>query len=308
MDETVNKLVIPGLTFLSVMAVGISILLLKTRKKKLLKTRLQGDSFESAYGIKQTEKRKSGLLQFFEVIGNYVSHGRSSTSLWEELIQAGYYSKAAPAVYTGIKMLLFLIGVGCATAILLPMQLHPVKKMNLVFAMGVCLFFVPNIVLKVHLKRRHDEICLHLPDAVDLLEICVSSGIGLSSAWNIVANEINNVSPVLGEAMALTNFEIHLGVSRVDAMRRMAARTGVEKLSSLAATLVQTERFGTSIASALKEFAQSLREERYFTAEEHAEKVAVKLLFPMIFFIFPAIFIVTTGPAAIQIVEMFKAF
>ncbi|MEJ2705324.1 MAG: type II secretion system F family protein [Sedimentisphaerales bacterium] len=308
MDETANKLVIPGLTFLSVMAVGVSILLLKTRKKKLLETRLHEDSLGSTCGVRPTEKKKSSLLRFFEVIGNYVSHGRSSTSLWEEMVQAGYYSKAAPAIYTGLKMLLFLIGAGCATVMLLPVQLHPVKKMNLVFATGVCLFFVPNVVLKAHLKKRHDEICLHLPDAVDLLEICVSSGIGLGSAWNIVANEINNVSPVLGEAMALTNFEIHLGISRVDAMRRMAARTGVEKLSSLAATLVQTERFGTSIASALKEFAQALREERYFTAEEHAEKVAVKLLFPMIFFIFPAIFVVTTGPAAIQIVEMFKAF
>ena len=156
----------------------------------------------------------------------------------------------------------------------------------------------------MRLKRNHDEICLHLPDAVDLLEICVSSGIGLGSAWNMVSDEIENVSPTLANAMALTNFEIHLGVSRIDAMRHMAARTGVEKLSSLAATLVQTEKFGTSIASALNEFAQALREERYFTAEEEAEKTAVKMIFPMVLFIFPAVFIVTAGPAAVEVAKM----
>jgi tight adherence protein C len=307
MGEMINKWVIPGLTFFFVMAVGVSILLLKSGKRKLLETRLRGH--EGTYQRKPTEeKKKSSLIRFLGAIGNYVSHGRSSTNLWEELIQAGYYSKAAPAIYTGIKMLLFLIGVVGAAVMLLPIPLHPVQKMNLVLVIGFCLFFVPNVALKARLRKRRDEISLYLPDAVDLLEICVSSGIGLGSAWNVVAIEINNVSPVLGEAMALANFEIHLGVSRVDAMRRMAARTGVEKLSSLAATLVQTERFGTSVSTALKEFAQSLREERYFRAEEHAEKIAVKLLFPMILFIFPAIFVVTTGPAAIQIVELFKSF
>jgi tight adherence protein C len=101
---------------------------------------------------------------------------------------------------------------------------------------------------------------------------------------------------------------MHLGVSRIDAMRHMAARTGVEKLSSLAATLVQTERFGTSIATALKEFAQSLREERYFTAEEGAEKTAVKMIIPMVLFIFPAVFIITAGPAVIEIAKMLMTY
>ena len=307
MNDTTYKTLIPALTFLSVMAGGASVLLLTTRKKrKLLNGRLQEGESRITHELKPG-KKKSGLLRFFEVIGNYSSHGRASTNLWEELIRAGYYSKTAPAIYTGLKLLLFLIGIGCASIVLLPMQFNILQKMNLILIVAVCLFFVPNIMLKVRLKKRHDEICLHLPDAVDLLEICVSSGIGLSSAWNIVADEIATVSPVLGEAMALTNFEIHLGISRVDAMRRMAARTGVEKLSSLAATLVQTERFGTSVSTALKEFAQSLREERYFAAEEHAEKIAVKMLFPMVLFIFPAIFVVTTGPAAIQLVEFFKA-
>jgi tight adherence protein C len=303
MDNIVNNILVPGLTFFSVTAIGASVLLAKARKKKPLDARALQASFGAARQAK-SKKSKSGLVRLLEAIGNFVSHGRSSTSLWEELVRAGYYSKAAPAIYTGIKMLLFLIGLGGMAIILFPMELHPVKKVNLILAVGICLFFIPNVVLKARLKKRHDEICLHLPDAVDLLEICVSSGIGLGMAWNVVAAEIGNVSPTLGNAMALTNFEIHLGVSRIDAMRNMATRTGVEKLSSLAATLVQTERFGTSIATALKEFAQSLREERYFEAEERAEKTAVKLIIPMVLFIFPSIFVITAGPAIVEIAKM----
>lgn len=307
MDDIATKIVIPGLTFFSIVAIGASILMSKARDKKRLEARVQ----PGALGVtheSQSAKKKSGLVRFLEAIGNFASHGRSSTSLWEELVRAGYYGKAAPAIYTGIKMLLFLIGLGGMAIILLPMELHPAKKINLIFAVGICLFFIPNMALKARLKKRHDEICLHLPDAVDLLEICVSSGIGLGMAWNVVAAEIGNVSPTLGNAMALTNFEIHLGVSRIDAMRHMATRTGVAKLASLAATLVQTERFGTSIATALKEFAQSLREERYFAAEEQAEKTAVKLIIPMVLFIFPAVFIVTAGPAAVEIAKMMATY
>jgi tight adherence protein C len=285
------------------MSIGVSILLSKAQKGRRLETREKDNPF--IIGDKTTsQEKKSAIVRFLEMIGNFVSHGRSSTSLWEELVRAGYYSKAAPAIYTGTKMLLFLLGFGCTAMLLLPTQLHAAAKINLIFVAGICLFFIPNMVLRMRLKKRHNDICLHLPDAVDLLEICVSSGIGLGMAWNIVAAEIGNVSPTLGNAMALTNFEIHLGVSRIDAMRHMAVRTGVEKLSSLAATLVQTERFGTSIATALKEFAQSLREERYFKAEEQAEKTAVKLIVPMVLFIFPAVFIITAGPAVVEIAQM----
>ena len=152
-------------------------------------------------------------------------------------------------------------------------------------------------------RSRRDEIRQYLPDAVDLLEICVSSGIGLDMAWNMVANEVHHVSPVLATAMDLSNLEIHLGASRTDAMRNMATRTGADQLSSLAAILVQSERFGTSVASALREFAASMREERRMLAEEGAEKMAVKLIIPMVLFIFPAIILVTIGPAAINIIH-----
>jgi tight adherence protein C len=175
------------------------------------------------------------------------------------------------------------------------------QKIWLVSLGGIGPFFLPNLVVLARERKRREETRRYLPDVVDLLEICVSSGIGLDMAWNMVAEQIHHVSPVLATAMDLSNFEIHLGATRTEAMRNMAMRTGADQLSSLATILVQSERFGTSVAVALREFADSMREERRMTAEESAEKMAVKLIVPMVLFIFPAIIIVTIGPAAINI-------
>lgn len=305
MDILGKKIIIPALTFLSIFTIGIAILLLKGQRRKALENRLHGDSWAGTEP-KQIGKKKSGLLQFLEEIGNIASHGRASTELWEELVRAGFYGSAAPSIYTGIKMLLFVLGLTGTALLVMPMGLPATNKITYIFLGGTFLFFIPNMILKMRLKKRQNEIRQHLPEAIDMLEICVSSGIGLSMAWNIVADEIQHVSPILANAMGLTNFEIHLGVSRVEAMRHMADRTGVDRLSSLAAILVQTERFGTSIATTLKVFATSMREERFFEVEEQAEKIAAKLIIPMILFIFPAIFVVTVGPAVLTIADTIK--
>jgi tight adherence protein C len=126
----------------------------------------------------------------------------------------------------------------------------------------------------------------------------------MDMAWNAVADEIRRVSGVLADEMALANLEVHLGVQRPDAMRHMAERTGAAEISSLVAMLVQTERFGTSIGVALKTFAESIREQRSLLAQETAEKMAVKLIVPMVVLIFPAIVIVMAGPAAMELYKM----
>lgn len=126
-------------------------------------------------------------------------------------------------------------------------------------------------------------------------------------AWSIVSDEIKQVSPILADAMSLTNFEINLGASRTEAMHHMADRTGAEELSSFAAILIQSERFGTSIADVLKVYADSVREQIRSQAEELAEKMAVKLIFPMVLFMFPAILIVLAGPAFISLSKTLAA-
>jgi tight adherence protein C len=282
------------LSFLAVLLIGTALLFLREQRHRNLRRRLEA-------GDPASGPKPRPLLKFLEEIGNVVSHGHASTSLWEQLIRAGYTSRAAPAIYTGLKILLFGAGLALAALLVLPLEQSSIKKAALIAFGGAVLFFLPNLFVLYRVRKRREEIQQFLPDVVDLLEICVSSGIGLDMAWNIVSEEIHHVSDVLGTAMDLSNFEMHLGAGRTEAMRNMATRTGADQLSSLAAILVQSERFGTSVAVALKEFAASMREERRMTAEENAEKMAVKMIVPMVLCIFPAVIVVTVGPAAINI-------
>lgn len=292
--------VIPILVFITVIAIGALILMAHGNRRKKQQMKLLEE-----HVMEETSKKephpKTTSVQFIEKIGNYVSHGHSTTTLVEQLIRAGHLGKSAPAIYTGLKMLLFVVGLIGAAIIVMPIDMYLISKMTLISLGGVLLFFVPNAIILAQFKKRRSEISQYLPEAIDLLEICVSSGTGLEMAWNIVADEIKSVSSILADAMALSDFEIHLGANRVEAMRHMAVRTGVDELSSLAAILVQTERFGTSVSTTLQVFATSMREERNFSAEESAEKMAVKLLIPMVLFIFPAVLITVVGPAAIGI-------
>jgi tight adherence protein C len=174
-------------------------------------------------------------------------------------------------------------------------------KLTTIVGGSAMLFFIPNLAVGIRRDKRRAEVKKVLPDAVDMLEICVSSGMGIDAAWTAVGDEIRRVSPTFADEMELTNLEVSLGVPRAVAMRHMADRTGAEDLSSLVALLVQSERFGAGIIEALTTFAKTMRETRGQRAEEAAEKMAVKLLFPMVMFIFPALILIMVGPALIQL-------
>lgn len=290
-------------SFVAVVFIGIAILFLFNQRRKAARRRARATG--SATAPPTPAVASSRVLSFVEKVGNVVSHSHASTSLWEQLIQAGHLSKSAPAIYTGVKIALFLLGIAVAAFLVIPGEYSLLKKASLISIGGAAMFFVPNIVVIYQKKKRQQEVQHHLPDVVDLLEISVSSGVGLDMAWNLVADEIDDVSPVLGTAMDMSNFEMHLGASRTEALRNMSVRTGAQQLSSLAAILVQSERFGTSMAVALQEFARSMRDERRLNAEEKAEKIAVKLIGPMVLFIFPAIIIVMVGPALVTIADFF---
>ena len=302
-----SAVIIGILIFCAVFSIGLSILLYMAhlQKKKSVEIRMLGVFEDDPFAEKPP---KRSLSSFLVKLGNIASHGRASSSLWEQMIQAGYLNPYAPTVYTGIKVLLFVIGFFITALLLLPFDSETLmlsSRLTLIFVGATAAFFLPNLYILYRMKHRRDEIYRHLPEAVDLLEICVSSGLGLDMAWNIVADEIRQVSSVLSGAMSLANFEMHLGVSRIEAMKHMAERTGVDELKSLAAILIQTDRFGTSIAETLQVFAQSIREERNFAAQELAEKMSVKMLFPLILFIFPAVLIVMVGPAILALKTAF---
>jgi tight adherence protein C len=169
-------------------------------------------------------------------------------------------------------------------------------------------WIAPAFVVGSRAKRRRREIEHALPDALDMLVVCVEAGLGLNQALVRVAEDLEQVSPVLSRQMVLVNLEIRAGTARDVALRLFADRTGVPDVSSLVTMLIQTDRFGTSIAQALRVQAASLRTRRRQRAEEKAAKTAIKLVFPLVLFIFPALYVVILGPAVIQIFQTLGSF
>ena len=165
-------------------------------------------------------------------------------------------------------------------------------------------YYAPDVYVKHQKKVRQEEIFLAFPDALDLMRVCVSAGLGLDAAIARVGKEIEMNSVALAEEFRELNLELRAGMSRQEALRSMAERTGVEDVSSLVAMLIQSERFGTSVSESLKVHADSLRIKRKMMAQEAAGKIPVKLTIPMILCIFPGIFIVILGPAIVSLMRM----
>ncbi|MHC4441598.1 MAG: type II secretion system F family protein [Planctomycetota bacterium] len=292
---------IPLLTFLSVVTIGGAILVARAMRRQPLQNRLQAQVMEGQYSQPKLNSEQSWLIRMLDAIGGIVSSGGPSAGLQLELAKAGYHSHGAAVVYLGIKILLVIVGMAGLTIVLIPIPGMTFGiKVFIIFIGTGFFFFIPNLVIRYLREKRRDEVRRYLPDTIDLLEICVSAGMGLDMAWNSVANEARGISPILADEMALTNLEMHLGAPRSVAMRHMAERTGAAEISSLVGVLVQSDRFGTSISDALRTYAASMRETRSQRAEEAAEKMPVKLLFPLALLIFPAVLIVICGPAGIE--------
>jgi tight adherence protein C len=300
------EFLLPTLTFVAVVSLGGAVLVARNAARQSVRSRLDalGDPSLTGAELPLGAMRGLGVLGR---IGAWVSSGRSSPKLATTLANAGYHGSSVPMIYLGAKIVLLLVGSVGLAIILLPVEQLSMSAriLCIVWGSGV-LFFVPNLFVRYQRERRRTEIRQHLPDALDLLEICVSAGMGLDMAWNSVASEIRDVSPTLADEMVLTDLEIHLGAPRSTAMRNMAERTSAEEVTSLVSMLVQSDRFGTSVADALRTFAASMREARSQRAQEAAEKTPVKLLFPLILFIFPAVVIVMVGPAIIQWTEVIR--
>src|SRR5207253_751561 len=169
--------------------------------------------------------------------------------------------------------------------------------------MSILGFYLPSVVLWWLRKKRQQEIFLSLPDALDLLVVCVESGLGLDAAMRKVCEEMKLHAKIIAEELSLANFQLQMGRPRREVLHDLGVRTGVDDVRSLAAILIQADRFGSSIAQALRVQSDSMRTRRRQLAEEKAAKTAVQLIFPLVLFIFPGIFVVLVGPAAISIME-----
>jgi len=262
------------------------------------------DPLRDAYKRRQRQDRSERLKEILEEIGGRMQTRKADlVGIRRRMVQAGYSSPSAVAVFLGTR---FVLSVGLAFLVLLAIPILGLPVWGAVlgaiwgFAIG---WLFPGMVVSSRTRRRQKEMVKAMPDALDLLVVCVEAGLGLNQAMVRVAQEIGHVSPVLGEQLELTNLEIRAGTPRDEALRNLGERTGVEDIQSFVGMLIQTDRFGTSIADALRVHADVLRTKRRQRAEEAAAKTAIKMLFPLVFFIFPAMFVVILGPAVIQVIR-----
>jgi tight adherence protein C len=248
----------------------------------------------------ETPPRFQAVVEALKRVGSKVPRSPSEMGkLRLRLVQAGFRGEEALMVFFGVRV---AIAFGAFALCALPILIRP----NVSLATGACGlgYVLPGVALARMVKRRQHRLRLALPDALDLLVVSVEAGLGLDQAIQRVSAELEFAHPELSSELRMVNLELRAGKGRADALRNLAGRTGVDDVSSLVAMLIQTDRFGTSIAKSLRVHSETLRTKRRQRAEEAAAKTGVKMVFPLVFCIFPAIFVVTIGPAAIQFVKV----
>ncbi|MCC6751850.1 MAG: type II secretion system F family protein [Deltaproteobacteria bacterium] len=224
--------------------------------------------------------------------------------LQSRLAYAGIRHERAMAVYLGSKVF-FCLALGVFFLWLNSIRPQPLRFAALYTLVLMSIgFYLPNLWLMGRVKDRQSKINRSLPDALDLMVTCVEAGLGLDAAVNRVAEEVKLAAPILSFELSTTGLEMRAGLSRGQAFRRLAQRTGVEELSNLAAIIIQTEIFGTSVARSLRVQSEAMRIRRMQLAEERAATVAVKLTVPLIFCILPSLFAVLMGPAVVRIIRI----
>lgn len=223
--------------------------------------------------------------------------------LQKQLMHAGFRSAEAPMIFRGIH-LASMAGFPLLVALVCAIVAYPLQNalLYVIFAFVVG-FFLPRYMLARITRNRQRDLRWGLADALDLMVISVEAGLGLNAAMMKVASELKDVHHAIALEFELANLEIRVGRERDEALRNLAERTGVDDLRSLVAMLIQTDKFGTSIAKGLRVFSDSLRTKRRQRAEQEAHKAAVKLLFPLACFLFPTLFIAILGPAALNLID-----
>ena len=256
-------------------------------------------------GVVQRRRRQANREQlevWLQSFGERVASGRKDLfETRQKLVRAGYRSQDAVPIYYALRVVSLVVGAIIILAMLPSLQGRDMVLW--VLAGGAVFWMLPSGFLRRKIRLRQKEIQKALPDALDMLVICVEAGLGLNQALTRVSDEVETMSPVLAEELQIVNLEMRAGTAREDALRNLGERTDVPDLRSLATMLIQTDRFGTSIAQALRVHSDTLRTKRRQRAEEAAAKTTIKLVPPLVFFIFPAIFVVVLGPAMLHLIN-----
>ncbi len=259
-------------------------------------------------GIEQPEHMPThpslALHDLIKKLGNIVPQSpKDVTVMQRRLIRAGVRNEGALRTLYGAK---FALGVSLPllmAATILGSSFETGNKMMAILASAAVGFFGPNEYVRRMATKRQKEISRGLPNALDLLVVCVESGLGLDQAILQVSKELKKAHPEISEEFGLVNLELKAGKRRVEALRNLAERTGVDDLKKLVAVLIQADRFGTGVAQSLRAHADFMRIQARQVAEEKAAKLGVKLIFPIFFCILPSLFVVTVGPVAMKIIR-----
>jgi tight adherence protein C len=252
---------------------------------------------------KFAERHKERARNLLAKVGSFVpvAAGSRASRAQIMMMRAGYRTSEASLAIQGMKVLtpILLVGLVLLTGVY---RRNPFFVLLLAAVLG---FMLPEMWLLWKIKKRQHRLRMALPDGLDLLVICVEVGLGLDQSILRVAQELRIVHPELSEELQMVNLEMRVGKSRLDALRELARRTGLDELKALVAMLIQTERFGTSIAQSLRVYSDDLRTRRRQRAEEMSAKTTVKMVPPLVFFIFPALLVVILGPAIIALMRQF---
>ena len=292
-------LLLPILAFLfvSLLVVGAA-MIFSPRSAATIEQRLV--EVTGSHAVIADHGYEQAVVDALKRMGNIAPKSPSEMGkLQKKLLTAGYRSKEALVVFLGIR-----VGVAILAFVLIASPIF--GRSNVFMALGAAAlgYLLPSMQLGRLAKKRQHRLRLSLPDALDLLVVSVEAGLGLDQAILRVGEELAFAHPELSDELRLINLELRAGKGRADALRNLAERTGVEDIGSLVTMLVQTDKFGTSVAQSLRVHSEVLRTKRRQRAEEAAAKTGVKMVFPLVFCIFPAIWVVTIGPAAIKFMQV----
>lgn len=293
---------IPFLTALTLLTAAAAMFQYRTRSRQVADRlhHVVDDNVATATDV-LAEPSLPALLQPVAFLGWLMPGLIYSENLKWELARAGFRHIQARKAFAGLRVLsAALIGLG-AFAITSMRHMLPMEVVAFSLLGGLVGFYLPLMVLRYRQMRRQEKITLALPDALDLLVICVEAGQGLNAALVKVSRECEFQAKALSDELRAANNEMLTGVTRTQALRNLALRTGVDDVRALVAVMIQSDRFGTSIAQALRVHAQSLRTRRRQRAEENARKTPVKLVFPLVFCIFPELLVVILAPGMLEL-------
>ncbi len=294
MDITLLLVFAGGLLFTAIILAGFALVVRRPNiDERVTGVVAEKWRFDWIRYIKRSEK-------VLKPLGDMIPRSPEEMSRQERrLAQAGIRRKDGPALLYGVKLVLAII-------LIVGGSLIPTARANPALLVLLPVLFgalIPDMWISRMIQNRKENIQRALPDALDLTVVCVEAGLGLDQSLARIGLELSSVYPALSDELQLYGLEVNAGRKRAEALRNLGTRTDVDDMKAFVAVLIQTDRFGTSVAQSLRVFSETMRTKRRQRAEEHAAKMNIKMIPPLVFFIFPAIFIVVMGPAIIAIIR-----